>query len=159
MDRCHLRGREKTIEHLVGVRSGSVAGLREWAILRNWMANQAPRNVIWGVLSVDESKRGGQHPRSEQTPGNGLMGGKTPAVGSFGLDRSASSDGVVRPDGEIQTHHAPLPSDGRSRSSSVGIDIPLRLCVRRDVRATQECSKEFVQHHFDASKRLLKNVL
>ena len=39
-------------------RSGSAAGMREWAILRNWMTSQAPKDVSWGVLSVDASEQG-----------------------------------------------------------------------------------------------------
>ena len=96
------------------VRSGSVAGLREWAILRNWMANQAPRNVIWGVLSVDESEEGWSNTLSQRTnPRERLRWvGRNPSWWDR-LDLTGVPQViVVRPDGEIQTHHAPLPSDG-----------------------------------------------
>lgn len=96
------------------VRSGSVAGLREWALLRNWMDNQSPRDVTWGVLSVDASDEGWSTTLAQRQSTRERLRwvGRNPSWWDR-LDLTGVPQViVVRPDGEIQTHHAPLPSDG-----------------------------------------------
>lgn len=96
------------------VRSGSIAGLREWALLRNWMDNQAPRGVTWGVLSVDASEEGWANTLSQRQSTRERLRwvGRNPSWWDR-LDLTGVPQVVVvRPDGEIQSHHAPLPSNG-----------------------------------------------
>ena len=47
-------------------REGSAAGLREWSIVRSWMANQAPKDVSLGVLSVDSNEEGWRQTLSQR---------------------------------------------------------------------------------------------
>ena len=96
------------------VRSGSVAGLREWALLRNWMDTQSPRGVTWGVLSVDASDEGWASTLAQRQSARERLRwvGRNPSWWDR-LDLTGVPQVlVVRPDGEIQTHHAPLPSAG-----------------------------------------------
>lgn len=95
-------------------RSGSAAGTREWSILRSWMANQAPRDVSWGVLSVDANEEGWSSTlaQREQIRERIRWVGRDPSWWDR-LDVSRVPQVVVvRPDGEIHTHHASLPSEG-----------------------------------------------
>ena len=95
-------------------RSGSAAGTREWSILRSWMANQAPKDVSWGVLSVDANEEGWSSTlaQREQIRERIRWVGRDPSWWDR-LDVSRVPQVVVvRPDGEIHTHHASLPSEG-----------------------------------------------
>lgn len=95
-------------------RSGSTSGMRERAILRSWMTNQASKDVSWGVLSVDASEEGwDQTLRERETIQERVRWvGRDPGWWDR-LDVSRVPQViVVRPDGEIQTHHAALPSEG-----------------------------------------------
>ena len=95
-------------------REGSAAGLREWSILRSWLANQAPKDVSLGVLSVDSNEEGwGQTLSQRENIREQLRWvGRDPSWWDR-LDLTTVPQViVVRPDGEIQTHHAALPSQG-----------------------------------------------
>ncbi len=95
-------------------RSGSIAGIREWSILRSWMSNQAPNDVSWGVLSVDANEDGWEETLSqrEQIRERIRWVGRDPSWWDR-LDVSGVPQVlVVRPDGKIHTHHASLPSEG-----------------------------------------------
>ena len=95
-------------------RSGSASGMRERAILRSWMTNQAAKDVSWGVLSVDASEEGWAQTLRERESIHERVRwvGRDPGWWDR-LDVSRVPQViVVRPDGEIQTHHAALPSEG-----------------------------------------------
>lgn len=96
------------------MRSGSASGMRERAILRSWMTSQAGKNASWGVLSVDSSEEGWNQTLRERESIHERVRwvGRDPGW----WDRLAVSRVpqviVVRPDGEIQSHEAALPSEG-----------------------------------------------
>lgn len=95
-------------------RNGSSAGDRELALLRNWMANEAGPEVAWGVLSVDGDEHGlyatlkKRASVREQVRWVGRDPGWWDRLDVLGVPQVV----VVRPDGQIQTHQAPLPSEG-----------------------------------------------
>ena len=95
-------------------RDGSTTGLREWSILRSWMANKAPKDVSWGVLSVDSNEDGWRQTLSQRKNIREQLRwvGRDPSWWDR-LDLiTVPQVIVVRPDGEIQTHNAALPSEG-----------------------------------------------
>lgn len=95
-------------------RSGSASGMRERAILRSWILNEGPRDVSWGVLSVDSNEEGWAQTLRERESIQERVHwvGRDPSWWDR-LDVSRVPQViVVRPDGEIQTHHASLPSEG-----------------------------------------------
>ena len=95
-------------------RHGSSAGDRELALLRNWMVNEAGPDVAWGVLSVDGDEQGlyatlkKRANVREQVRWVGRDPGWWDRLDVLGVPQVV----VVRPDGQIQTHQAPLPSGG-----------------------------------------------
>ena len=95
-------------------RSGSAAGMREWAILRNWMTSQAPKDVSWGVLSVDASEQGWASTLAQRENVRERIHwvGRDPSWWDRLDVNRVPQVVVVRPDGEIHTHHASLPSEG-----------------------------------------------
>lgn len=95
-------------------RSGSASGMRERAILRSWMTSQADKDVSWGVLSVDSDEEGWAQTLRERESVHERVRwvGRDPGWWDR-LDVSRVPQViVVRPDDEIQTHHASLPSEG-----------------------------------------------
>jgi hypothetical protein len=95
-------------------RAGSAAGMRERAILRAWALNEGSRDVSWGVLSVDSNEEGWAQTLRERESIQERVHwvGRDPSWWDR-LDVSRVPQVVVvRPDGEIQTHHAALPSEG-----------------------------------------------
>ena len=95
-------------------RSGSVSGMRERAILRSWMDKQAEKDMTWGVLAVDGSEDGwAQTLRERETVHERVRWvGRDPGWWDRLDVTRVPQVIVVRPDGEIQTHHASLPSEG-----------------------------------------------
>ena len=95
-------------------RSGSAAGMREWAILRNWMTSQVPKDVSWGVLSVDASEQGWASTLAQRENVRERIHwvGRDPSWWDRLDVNRVPQVVVVRPDGEIHTHHASLPSEG-----------------------------------------------
>ena len=95
-------------------RSGSTAGLREWAILRNWMDTQGTKDMSWGILSVDDSEEGWSSTLAQRSNVRERLRwvGRSPSWWDRLDITGVPQIIVVRPDGAIQTHHAPLPSEG-----------------------------------------------
>ena len=95
-------------------RSGSASALRELAILRSWMESQAPVDVSWGVLSVDFDEEGWTETLRLRKSVREEMHwvGRDPGWWDR-LDMTGVPQVIVaKPNGEIQTHHASLPSEG-----------------------------------------------
>ena len=94
--------------------SKSSVAVRELAILRNWMDNHPDNPFNWGIISIDDSELGwnqtvsGLQSKDEQA----FWVADDPDWWDRLDIRGVPQFVVVRPDGEIQTHHASPPSDG-----------------------------------------------
>lgn len=95
-------------------RTGSATGARERAILRSWMNTQESKEWSWGVLSVDANEEGWTQTLRERESVHERVRwvGRDPGWWDRLELSSVPQVVVVRPDGEIQTHHASLPSEG-----------------------------------------------
>ena len=95
-------------------RDGSSAGDRELVSSETGWMNEAGPGVAWGVLSVDGDEQGlyatlkKRANVREQVRWVGRDPGWWDRLDILGVPQVV----VVRPDGQIQTHQAPLPSEG-----------------------------------------------
>lgn len=115
------------------VKEGSASALREWTMWRDISTKQPLHGVGWGVLSVDATEEEWAQTLSHRTSTKELLRwvGRDPAwwdrLDMVGLPQAI----LIRPDGVVDSHHAPLPSEGlrnhlTSRMSSVSPSVPGR---------------------------------
>ena len=95
-------------------KKGSTSGLREWSVLRQWMEQNALLGMSYGVLSVDGSE---EHWRTtlghrESVKERVRWVGRDPGWWDRLDVERVPQVVVVNPNGDIQTHHAPLPTEG-----------------------------------------------
>ncbi|MDA0728511.1 MAG: hypothetical protein O3B70_02785 [Bacteroidetes bacterium] len=96
------------------VKEGSASSLREWSTWRDFTAKEPLPGVEWGILSVDATEEEWNQTLSHRTSTKELLRwvGRDPSwwdrLDILGLPQVI----LIRPDGTVDSHHAPLPSEG-----------------------------------------------